>query len=92
MGRTEDALALLPGLVGRLETTRGLENPATFYTQLIYAKALLVSDAPGAVDHALELRDRFARTLREEHHWHGELVKLLPASLQGGREASAPSD
>ncbi|WP_405237790.1 protein kinase domain-containing protein [Lentisalinibacter orientalis] len=92
MGRTEDALEILPGLVQRLEKTRGLENPATFYTQLIYAKALIESDAPGAVDYALELRERFAGTLGEEHHWYGELVELLPAALQGKPETAASSD
>jgi len=92
MGRTEDALEMLPGLVQRLEKTRGLENPATFYTQLIYAKALIESDAPGAVDYALELRERFASTLGEEHHWYGELVELLPAALQGKPETAASSD
>jgi len=78
--------------VQRLEKTRGLENPATFYTQLIYAKALIESDAPDAVDYALELRERFASTLGEEHHWYGELVELLPASLQGKPETAASSD
>ena len=92
MGRTEEALEILPGLVQRLEKTRGLENPATFYTQLIYAKALIESDAPDAVDYALELRERFASTLGEEHHWYGELVELLPASLQGKPETAASSD
>ena len=92
MGRTEEALEILPGLVQRLEKTRGLENPATFYTQLIYAKALIETDAPHAVDYALELRERFASTLGEEHHWYGELVELLPASLQGKPETAASSD
>ena len=92
MGRTEEALEILPGLVQRLEKTRGLENPATFYTQLIYAKALIESDAPDAVDYALELRERFASALGEEHHWYGELVELLPASLQGKPETAASSD
>jgi hypothetical protein len=82
MGRNEEALELLPGLVQRLDKTLGLENPATFYTQLIYAKALLASNTPDAVDHALDLRERFASTLGVEHHWYGELVELLPASLQ----------
>jgi serine/threonine-protein kinase len=92
MGRNEEALELLPGLVQRLDVTLGLENPATFYTQLIYAKALLVSNAPDAVEYALALRERFASTIGVEHHWYGELVELLPASLQGEPATLPASD